>query len=410
MLKSLDWLERLPRFSVLKFNLYRTWLLLNRFVPEYNNCDVYFITGSKGKGTVAVTLAAILHCAGINTGLVTSPHLIKITERINYNGKDITELEMVGCLDEIQTGLPQLPERFGTWIYSEILLVAALLWFISKGARTVVLEAGLGGRLDPGNVFRRPMATCISTVSMEHQGILGSTLGEIGAEKAGVVKPGTPLITSADGDALQVINKRVRLFASPVLVYGKEFHWQQDNGDAELVLPGRHLRFRPGFETNADKVNKAMAACLATFHPLVGDKAILEGIRLARLPGRFEVYPGTPPFVLDVAHTPESIANLMDGLIRRFPDATIAYVAGFLEDKPVQAMLEQIVAVSEKVYYSPVQDSRSYDANAINVAGAVKAGSITEAITLAEFQADVVCVTGSFAAVREARILLSNRC
>jgi folylpolyglutamate synthase/dihydropteroate synthase len=198
------------------------------------------------------------------------------------------------------------------------------------------------------------------------------------------------------------------MFSAPLYVYGKDFWWQQKNAEAELVIPGRTIMFRPGFETEASRVNKAMAACLAGFHPQVGDEAIVKGLGMPGLPGRFEVHPGETIFVLDVAHTPESIDNFLEGVSRRYPCARIAFAAGFLADKPAEIMLKKMQTLG-RVYYAPIKDSRGFDAATISVPDAVRAESISAAMTLAAEQADVVCVTGSFAAVREARILLSNR-
>lgn len=405
-MNSLEWLETLPRFSKLNYNLYRTWLLLNRFIPEYKHFDVFYITGSKGKGTVAATLAAILRCGGIKTGLVTSPHLIDITERINLDDGDIGNETLVECLEHIRVNLPPLPSQYGTWIHSEILNLCALLYFKERGAKTLVLEAGLGGRLDAGNIFPRPIATCVSTVALEHKEILGNTVEEIALEKAGVIKPKTPLVTAALGSSFDIIFQRAQKFRAQVFAFAKDFAWL-DGEMTELVLPGRTLRFKAGFETGASRINKAMAACMASFHPHIDDGAIVEGIMRSYLPGRFEVINDNPVHVLDVAHTPESVENLLLGLRQRFRGVTLAMVAGFLADKPGDVMLNMMIDAADIVYFAPIKDPRGYDPSAIK-AQANRASSITEAIRLARTQADVICVTGSFSAVGEARILLSK--
>lgn len=401
MHKALAWLDGLPRFSVLKFNLYRAWLLLNHLVPEYRDFEVFFIAGSKGKGTVASILAAILTQAGITTGLVTSPHLLSLTERVNFQGRDIDEETLGAYVADIRANLPALTQEKGTWIFGEIILAAALMWFRDLGARTIVLEAGLGGRLDAGNLFRRPLATCITTVALEHQGILGDTLAKIAWEKAGIIKPATPLVTAASGEALTVLRQRASRLGAPVLSYPSDFAWQE-RGKLELRLPEKTLSLATEFTTDAHKANTAMAACLATFHPRISDKAIIEGIKRApRLPGRFEVMPGRPVFILDVAHTPESVANLLAAMAEKYPRAKLALVAGFLADKQVTEMLALMLAATEQVYLAPVLDPRSYDPRGL--AGGIQVDSICAGIIAALPQADVVCVTGSFAAVREAR-------
>ncbi len=407
MHKSLVWLEGLPRFSVLNFNLYRAWLLLNHLVPEYRDFEVFFIAGSKGKGTVASTLAAILAQAGIAAGLVTSPHLLNLTERINFKGADINEETLEGYVADIRANLPELSQEYGAWIFGEIILAAALMWFRDLGARTIVLEAGLGGRLDAGNLFRRPLATCITNVSLEHQGILGNTVEQIAREKAGIIKPATPLVTAAKGEALTILRERAGRLGAPVFAADEDFAWQE-RGPLELRLPGKTLSVETEFITDADKKNTAMAACLAAFHPRVSSRAIIQGIKRApRLPGRFEVLPGRPAFVLDVAHTPESVANLLAAIVRRHPGGKLAFVAGFLADKRATEMLAIMLSTTELVYWAPVLDQRSFTPGGLS--GGIQVDSISEGIRAAMSQADVVCITGSFAAVREARLFLVQR-
>lgn len=407
MHKSLVWLEGLPRFSVLKFNLYRVWLLLNHLVPEYRDFEVFFIAGSKGKGTVAATLAAILARAGIAAGLVTSPHLLSLTERVNFNSTDIDEETLGAYVGKIQANLPALPQGYGTWIFGEIILAAALMWFRDLGARTIVLEAGLGGRLDAGNLFRRPLATCITNVSLEHQGILGNTVEQIAREKAGIIKPATPLVTAAKGEALTILRERAVRLGAPVFAADEDFAWQE-RGPLELRLPGKTLSVETEFITDADKTNTAMAACLAAFHPHVSSWAIIQGLKRApRLPGRFEVLPGRPAFVLDVAHTPESVANLLAAIVRRHPGGKLAFVAGFLADKRATEMLAIMLSTTDLVYWAPVLDQRSFTPEGFS--GGIQVDSISEGIIAAMSQADVVCITGSFAAVREARLFLVQR-
>lgn len=403
MPKDLEWLAGLPKFSQPRYNLFRMWLLLNKFAIKAEDFQIYFITGSKGKGTVASTLAAILSRAGVPTGLLTSPHLVSVCERVNFNGVDIEEETLSSYLGKIRRGLPPLPDKYGSWIFSEILLTAAMLWYTDMSAQTVVLEAGLGGRLDSCNFFRRPLATCITTVSLEHRGILGNSVEEIAQEKAGILKPFTPVVTGAQGGSLQVILERAKLLSAPALVYGREISW--DSPGRQLFLPGKTISFSEE-DTEAGRMNRALAACLAGFHPEVTPEAIVQGFEAQQLPGRFEVYPGWPVYILDVAHTPESVDNLLQKIRLKFPGGRLACVAGFLEDKPVETMLNQMAGAADYLYYASVQDGRSFDAP--DLLQGIKAESISQAIVQAASKADIICVTGSFAAVREAEKLLSK--
>lgn len=402
MHNSLLWLQDLPRYSVLKYNLYRVWVLLNKFLPRYRELDIYFIAGSKGKGTVAAFLASILTEGGIPCGRLTSPHLHSFTERVNFQGREIGD-ELGEYVAKVQRGLPELPRKYGPWIFGEVLLTAALLWFWDQGAQVLVVEAGLGGRLDAGNFFRRPLATCVTAVTLEHQGILGPTLGDIAREKAGIIKPATPLVTGAQGEALEILAARARRFGAPLFAFPADFSWQ----DSVLQLPTMALPLRAVFASPAEKTNAALAACMAAFHPGITGEAIIQGIENAPpLPGRFEVVPGQPTYVLDVAHTPESIANLLAAVEGHFPDKRLALVAGFLADKNVAAMLAHMLARTDRVYLAPVKEERSFIPR--DFPQGIKAESIGAAIAAATPQADVICITGSFAAVREASAYIAS--
>lgn len=363
---------------------------------------MYYIAGSKGKGTVAATLASILTAGGIPCGRLTSPHLHSITERVNFQGMDIGE-ELEDYVAKIQGGVPKLPRKYGTWIFTEVILAAALMWFWDQGAQAVVLEAGLGGRLDAGNIFRRPLGTCVTSISLEHQGILGSTLQEIAREKAGIIKPGTPLVTAAQGEALAELKTRAGLFGAPVYSFPADFTWQKD----VLQLPSMSLPIEVEFTSPAEEINAALAACMATFFPGITREAIIQGILNApRLPGRFQVIPGKPTYVLDVAHTPDSVANLLAAIAQHFPGGRLAIVAGFLADKNVTEMVALMHAQTSRIYLAPVREPRSYDPGGL--LQGIKVPSIGSAIEAALTQADIICVTGSFAAVREASAHLAR--
>ena len=254
MSSDCQWLEKLPRFSKINFNLYRTWLLLKQVVPDYAEMNLYYITGSKGKATTAAALAAILTASGIDTGLITSPHLISICERIKVNNRDIPEQDLWACVRRVRQSLPPLPGKYGTWIFSEVLLAAGIFWLRLQGVNTLVLESGLGGRLDPGNVFRRPRATCITSVTAEHQGILGHTLPEIAREKAGILKPYTPVVTAAGGESLELIEERAHCFRRlcwrwRVLPGGKRVHRRNCSCRAPYFLC-------PGFEQASESAKQ----------------------------------------------------------------------------------------------------------------------------------------------------------
>ena len=219
MHNSLLWLQDLPRYSVLKYNLYRVWVLLNKFLPRYRELDIYFIAGSKGKGTVAAFLASILTEGGIPCGRLTSPHLHSITERVNFQGREIGD--ELGNTWPRPRGLPELPRKYGPWIFGEVLLTAALLWFWDQGAQVLVVEAGLG-EAGCRQFLPAPPATCVTAVTLEHQGILGPTLGDI-AGKSRDNQAGNSPGNGGAGEALEILAARARRFGAPLLLFPQIF-------------------------------------------------------------------------------------------------------------------------------------------------------------------------------------------
>lgn len=395
----LGWLESLPRYSQIRYNLFRFNRLLVHFELDYRQLPVFVLTGSNGKGTAAVTLAGILKEAGFNPGLYTSPHLYRFNERISVAGQEIGSEELNALLSDIRNNLPVLPVMYGGWIHSEILTLAALMHFRNSRADVLVLEAGLGGRLDPVNLFPQPLAVGITSISLEHKGILGETEAEIAGEKAGCIKRGRPLVTAADGAALAVIARRARLMGAKLITWNQDFRW-----DTELVLPDRTIAPCDTPLTVAARQNRALAACMAVQAFPELPTACLSKLNDYSLPGRFEIVDGSPPIVLDVAHNPEAITNLLQGLKRRYGAARIGFVFGALSDKPIEPMLK-LLADTGPVWFAPVADARG--AKPLASPGVAAVNSVAQGLEAAELhRPDVICVTGSFSVVRQVRPLL----
>ncbi len=289
------------------------------------------VAGSKGKGSTASFVASILSfagdaAAGPKVGLYTSPHVSDYRERITINGAFVPEAQLaeVGArlmefLDaEERSDLPtqELPTTF------EMLTLFAFLVFVKASCDVCVIETGLGGRLDATNLVD-PLCSVLTPIELEHTEYLGTTISEIAFEKAGIIKPGKPVFVSPQpADAFAVFQSKARergcaLHYLPAAV---------DSVDATVDSHGSsyELRLRDGFSISGrcrlvgrvQVDNAALATlCVHTLYPNVGTKAVARGIERAWLPGRVEIFPGSPPVVIDGAHTPQSVERVVDTLV-----------------------------------------------------------------------------------------------
>jgi dihydrofolate synthase/folylpolyglutamate synthase len=320
---------------------------------------------------------------------------MRVGERINLNQGSIDDGTLDRLLGEIREGLP--PETHGSFLYSEVLLTASLMWFRENQAQFIVLEAGLGGRLDSVNLFRKPLATAITSVSMEHAAILGPDIPAIAREKAGIVKKCRPMVTGSTDLALSIIETRAERFQAPFLRYNQDFGWQGDT----LFLGPRSLVVAQLQETSAGRINRAIGAFLALLAvPELTDSSIREGVLKARLPGRFQVISQSPLVIIDVAHNYEGMANLVSALEENYPTARKAFVLGIFSDKPAEEMVA-LATQSGQVFYAPPNNPRSFiPKNDLGKARLYPELSLAYQAAV-DSGAEVICISGSFATVSE---------
>lgn len=253
--------------------------------PERKLPPVLHVAGTNGKGSVCAFARAILEADGLAVHVYTSPHLVRFHERIRIAGRLIEEDELSATLDECECVNAGAPITF-----FEITTAAALLAFSRNPAQALVLEVGLGGKYDATNVIERPRTVAISPVGLDHQEFLGSSLADIAAEKAGIIKPGVPVIAGAQDDVPRdVILRRAEALGAPVFLYGQDFFahqehgrmiYQDEKGLLDLPLPrlvGRH---------QID--NAALAIALLRQAGWGAERAIEKGLRGVEWPARMQ--------------------------------------------------------------------------------------------------------------------------
>jgi dihydrofolate synthase/folylpolyglutamate synthase len=345
-----------------KLGLERTREALAALGDPQEELAVVHIAGTNGKGSTAAMVDAIARAAGLRSGLYTSPHLSRFSERIAIDGQPIGDALFADALERaLDPALPSLS-------FFEVLTVAALWAMRRAEVDLAVLEVGLGGRLDATNVIRRPRAAAVTSIGLDHQHFLGSTLASIAREKAAIAKRGAPLVLGAlPVEALDaVLEVAERRGATPVWSLseatraGVERLGFRVAGDrARLELPsGAEAPLAPALAGAHQLGNAAVAAALA-WHALgPGDRwrsAVIEGLPRARWPGRLErIAQGAVTVVLDCAHNEEAAATLARALADE-PPATAILLFGALADKPWPSLLRALAPLArERIYCEPL--------------------------------------------------------
>jgi len=366
------------------------------------------VAGTNGKGSTCAMIEAIYSATGLRVGLFTSPHLISFRERIQVNRVSISEADVVRLVQQAQRYLRGFPHDHSPTFF-EVVTVMALCYFAEQGCDLVVWETGMGGRLDATNIVT-PVASVITNIEFDHERWLGSTLSKIAAEKAGIIKPGVPVVTASDApEALGVIRAAAGLAQAPLVTVGIEEVRTPPLDTIALPLPGEHQKF-----------NAALA--LATVRALssrfpVSDDAVRRGLAAVQWAGRLQKIQTAPDCVtlLDGAHNPAGVHALEAALNLYYPDRRPVMIFGVLQDKDWSAMCHRLSPLAQALYLVPVTSARSARPDDLRLACQVTAAhlpiqicaSIEEALELTR-DAPFRLITGSLYLVGEALEKLSG--
>lgn len=358
--ETLNYLYSFVDFSLTKgmlispdqFDLGRMRLFLADLGQPQAAYPVIHVTGTKGKGSVAALCASALQQAGYRVGLYTSPHLEDYAERIQLNGQPIPHADLIQLVEEFRPTLDQ-----GTQLTTfEITTALAFLYFARQKAEVVVAEVGLGGRLDATNVVD-PLVSVITSISYDHVKILGNTLAEIAGEKAGIIKPGRPVVVAPQPEeAWQTITQAARKQQAPLFLVGRDLQF----GGVSHSLEGQVLEIQPGGDPpgplvrlqipllGAHQVENAATAYAVLLAARDGglrisDAAIQTGFARVNWPGRFEILQREPPVVIDSAHNRDSAHRLRQTIDEYFPGRPIVLLFGASEDKDIEGMFAELL-------------------------------------------------------------------
>jgi len=359
--EAIEFLYGLRLFGA-KFGLENTRKLAALAGNPQNHLHFIHVAGTNGKGSTCAMLEAIYRAAGLRTGLFTSPHLVSFRERLQINRQLITEEEVVELVEEIIPLLKDFPAGHHPTFF-EVVTVMALRHFARNHCELVIWETGLGGRLDATNIVT-PLASLITNIALDHTQWLGDTLARIAAEKAGIIKPGVPILTTTDEpEALAVIQQVARTHRAPFRHIGPS---ARVGADTPLpALPGEHQRR-----------NAALAlATIQVLHPIVPvpPEAIRTGLAGVAWPGRLQTLElsGNRCLLLDGAHNPAGVATLCAALQNRPRNDRPALIFGALEDKKWPEICHLLAPLSDRIHVVPVASERS--ANPRELADAFRA-------------------------------------
>jgi dihydrofolate synthase / folylpolyglutamate synthase len=319
--------QRSPRPDDLKLDRMR--LLLARLGNPERRLRIIHVAGSKGKGSTAALLSAVLRQAGFRTGLFTSPHLCSVHERLQVDGEPVSAAELTVLLEDVRAALQGRGPRLEPTFF-EIATAAGLMHFVRRRVDAAVLEVGLGGRFDSTNVCRRPLVAVLTSISLDHTRQLGNTLASIAREKAGIVKPGVPAVSGVTvAEAREVIEGVCRQRRAPLRQLGVDFRYRYVPGQvtaASTQRPRVEIQTRrrawPPMELGLLGEHQAAnaAVAVAALEELqvrgwrITDAVVAAGLANVCWPARLEVVGRRPFVVLDCAHNVASAMALVEGL------------------------------------------------------------------------------------------------
>lgn len=393
--EALGWLYGLQLFGI-KLGLENIARLIAALEIDLTQRRVIHVAGTNGKGSVCAMAEAICRAAGYRTGLFTSPHLVTFRERIRLSGEMISEFEVAAGLTNIRMVVQEWSPHP---TFFEIVTALALKYFGDKQADIVVLETGMGGRLDATNAVRSSVAV-ITPIDLDHQKWLGSTLQAIAAEKAGIIKSTAPVVSAPqDPDAAKVLEKKARECGAPLQFVSAPY------SDSPVALRGRH-----------QEQNAAVAIAAIRAARIASDRsAVTRGLATVEWPARFQYWDERT--IIDGAHNPAAARVLAQTWREVFGDRRATLVLAVLADKDVARICSALAAISRFALLPNIRSQRA--ANPDDIAAVLHSSapalpcsvmpSFAEALETARQRSDPILISGSLHFAGEALAHLQGR-
>jgi dihydrofolate synthase/folylpolyglutamate synthase len=420
------------RYNVTTFDLDRMNELLKGIGDPHKKVRSVHIAGTKGKGSTATMLARMVEANSYRVGLYTSPHVSSLHERITINSEMITRKEFLGIMNRIHPVLEKMGRKDSFPTFFEIMTAMAFLYFLDKKADISVIETGLGGRLDSTNVIT-PSVVGITSISIDHQNLLGPTLEHIAREKAGIIKKGIPVFTvQQDPMALKAIKKQATAVKAPLTVTGRDvdfsfrFESSREHGPHNRIclttptskfehlrvpLPGEHQAINCGLAL-------AMLDSLKSQGFQINDEKAIQGLSDVQMSGRMEMVCHDPRILVDAAHNAASIRALIQAIGQHVPYDSMVIIFGCNNDKDVRGMLTELQYGADKMIFTRSNSPKAVSPHDLaemytDICGKMcqTAMSLSESLRIAKSaisREDLVCIAGSFYLVGQAKQMFQS--
>ena len=419
------------RYNRDTFNLNRMRLLLRKLNSPHTGIQAVHIAGTKGKGSTATMLAEMLQACGHKVGLYTSPHICDVRERIKVNGEMISQAALTRLICRVHPHIEKMSDKP---TFFEIFTALAFRHFADEKVYVAVIETGLGGRLDSTNVLK-PIVCGLTSISKDHMHQLGDNLAKIAAEKAGIFKANTPVISVPQApEAKRVLIKAAKAARSQLMFTGEDIEFsvrvessREDGCHTRICLTTPRSRFEHlpvPLLGEHQALNCGLA--LALLDQLkekgmdIDDEQAVKGLAGVYVPGRMEILHEAPRILVDGAHNAASIQALMRAIGQHLPYDSMVMIFGCASDKDIAGMMDQISTGADKVIFTRTGNNpRAADPKELAEAyleccgrEAQIAENLVEAIRIADSavsREDIICITGSFYLVGEAKALLQEK-
>jgi dihydrofolate synthase/folylpolyglutamate synthase len=429
--ETINYLYALQKHGI-KLGLANTKRLMQILGEPHKSFRAIHIAGTNGKGSTAAATASILHASGFRTALFTSPHLISFTERISINDQRISESDVVNLTARIRRLISEVNI---TPTFFEFVTALAFYYFSIKHVEWAVIETGMGGRLDATNIID-PEITIITNISLDHSEFLGNSIADITYEKAGIIKQGTPLLTSSlDNDVISQLSGIANKLDAEMHIYNRDFRGAINQIDADKIsfdysgdIHIRDLSAPLSGEYQLYNMCLAIRACelLKKKGLSISESSIISGLQNIRLEGRFETLSHNPAIIIDGAHNPVAAGALSNTVKTVYPDKKVILIAGIMDDKNISGILSPLIEIAESVILTKAGYDRAATPDKmqeiityITKAGKIRdrskiiqTGTVAEALDLAKsiYREDtIILISGSFYTTGEAKELLGYK-
>lgn len=432
MTNAIEKIHEFDKFGS-RLGMERMNVLLEKLGDPHKELQVIHVAGTNGKGSVCKYLEEGLAACGYNVGLYTSPFIEKFNERIRLGGRDISDEDLDIYTERVLSAVREMVEEgCDSPTEFEVVTTIALLYYKEKKADITILEVGLGGRGDSTNVVPKPLICAITSISYDHMDRLGNTLGEIAADKAGIIKPGVPVISNVDApEAARVIAKaayeqgsrlydvsKIKFEISEQTPFSQKVSMElygTDYSDVTTTMTGRH-------QGENLKTALAVIEVLRKERKIKVERSRLyEGLKKAVQPGRFEVLSGDesnpPVIIIDGAHNEAGAGALQETVNKYFAGKRILLITGMLADKQVEEILKHFVKITEDIIITEPDNPRKLSVDKLDGKlkemgiSPIKASDAAEAVSKARSiwnDYEAVVFAGSLYLIGDVRRVIKN--